>query len=148
MVGMRRSPLQVLRPRPRLRRWIDAIAPLLAFALLAAPASSALRNECDLCPSTCPMHHPRGDAAPGPAAHLHCHGKVAAHHSHSSGTNFSRPPCGNHGLVTATALPPVILTPAQLHRVIMRAERAAPRIAGTADRLSDPPDTRPPILTA
>jgi hypothetical protein len=126
----------------------------VVFALIGAPASSALRNECDLCPRTCPMHQQRARAAHGAAPHLGCHGAPAgtsrhAHHNaHGSGPSVSRAACGNHGIVPATVLPPMIL-PAALGHAVVAAARSAPLPSpGRPGRQADPPDTPPPIGAA
>jgi len=146
------SLLQRMRPHPRLRARMTALVFVLAFGLIAAPAWSALRNECDLCPPTCPMHH-RGDAAAGANPHLHCHGaqSAAPHHAaaHASPLpKVDRPPCGNHGVTPAAILPPVILTSVALQRFVLLDDSAPPIEARACPRLADPPDTPPPIAPA
>jgi hypothetical protein len=126
--------------------WI--VVPILA--LIGAPAWSALRNECDLCPRTCPMHQ-HGEPAASAGHHLGCHA-ASAHdrHAHQNaapyrGPAVTRASCGNHGILPATVLPTVLLpAPHGLPRLLARATsvRIDPR---RPDRLLEPPDTPPPI---
>jgi hypothetical protein len=123
----------------------------LIAALVGAPATSALRNECELCPRTCPMHHPQ-KPAPSTHSHLGCHAVQSGAHAtrpeHPRGPAVTRPACSTHGVVSAVVLPPVILSAVRtLPRPALT--RAAPRPDLTArGRQVDPPDTRPPIGAA
>ena len=126
---------------------------LLVLALIGAPATSALRNECSICPRTCPMHHAR-EAAEAARPQLNCHAAPAgaAHHhrpsAHTRGPAFGRATCGTHAVVAAIVLPPVIL-PAARPLPILTATQSAPRPDRTWQaRLTDPPDTPPPIAAA
>ena len=150
----------MLRPMPILhRRRARAHSPreavgvvcIVVFALIGAPASSALRNECDLCPRTCPMHLARD--AGGAPAHLGCHGNSAVPHAghgtpHRHGRSVTRPTCGNHALLPATVLPPVILPSAELAAVADDVCSAPSMVTARHGRLVDPPDTPPPITAA
>jgi hypothetical protein len=125
---------------------------MLVFGLIAAPAWSALRNDCNLCPPTCPMHHP-GKKAAAASPHLHCHGVAKSVHDHadeqaSQVPKVVRPPCGNHGVSPANVLPPVILTARPLQRVTPIDQSVPPLGACWSNRVADPPDTPPPIPTA
>ena len=151
MVRAEVSLLQRMRPRPRLRASLTALVLMLVVGLIAAPAWSALRNDCSLCPPTCPMHHPRKKPAAA-SPHLNCHGVAKAAHHHadeqkSQVPKVGRPPCGNHG-VSANILPPVILTARPLARVTPIDQSVPPLGACWSNRLADPPDTPPPITTA
>lgn len=143
------SLLQRVRPPRRLSAGTIALVLLLQLGLITAPAWSALRNECDLCPPTCPMHHPAAKAAKPANPHMHCHGTAKAAHPHGSElgpapAKMARPPCGNHGVTTATVLPPVILTAAPVQHVVTLGAAAPPIQPQRCGRLADPPDTPPP----
>lgn len=141
------SPLARLRGIGRTRGRAAARAVTLVLALLGAPASSALRSECDLCPRTCPMHQRRDAIAERPR--LNCHG--SAQHSPARthpGERIARPPCGNHGIVSATALPPIILARAPRYRVVLVTAPAPHAAFAAPQRLAEPPETPPPILPA
>jgi hypothetical protein len=135
------------------------LAVTLVLALIGAPASSAWRNACDLCPPSCPMHQHRDDAAAEAAPRMKCHGAPAGSALHETqeeqrrgangrGPSVARPPCGNHGAVSATVLPPMILPSAAPRLIVAGAERAPLSSTATHRRLADPPDTPPPILAA
>jgi hypothetical protein len=132
---------------PRALAWVLT----LIVALVGAPATSALRNECELCPRTCPMHQQR-QPAPGTHSHLGCHAVQSGAHAkrpeRQRGPAVTRPACSTHGVISAVVLPPVIL-PATRTLPRPALTRAAPqlRLAARA-RLVDPPDTRPPIGAA
>ena len=127
----------------------------VVLALVGAPAVSAVRNQCNVCPRTCPMHHDDASPQPGKAQHLKCHAAPAAsaQHEHppvkhARGSALGRATCGNHGIMPATVLPPMIL-PAAQPRVIVAMAGAAPLSDPTrCGRLADPPDTPPPITVA
>lgn len=135
-----------------------ALVITLVLALIGAPATSALRNECELCPRTCPMH--RDHAAGAETGHkMHCHAaqgtQLGTHHHGSQARaaqahcpSFARPNCGNHGTVPATVLPPVVLSAALLHWVVPTVQRAPVTDGGANGRSADPPDTPPPIDAA
>src|SRR5438045_1909370 len=102
MARAKSSLLQRMRPDARLRAHATAVVLTGVLSLIAAPGWSALRNECDLCPPTCPMHH-HANATEDDAPHLRCHG--APHGAHSAPANrlvprVDRPPCGNHGVTS------------------------------------------------
>ena len=124
----------------------------LVLALVGAPAWSALRNECDLCPRTCPMHRD-SDRQHAPNSHLGCHAVPAGtqqHHAvpHGGRPALARAACGNHGVLPATVLPPVIL-PAMQGLPTLVAQHSPSRLdPSRPDRLADPPDTPPPIAAA
>lgn len=126
---------------------------LLVLALIGAPATSALRNECSICPRTCPMHHAREEAeAARPRLNCHAAPAGAAHRhrpsEHTRGPAFGRANCGTHGLAAAIVLPPVVLQAVRPMPILV-ATRAAPWPDLTWQaRLSDPPDTPPPIAAA
>ncbi len=64
------------------------------------------------------------------------------------GPFVSRASCGNHGVVPATVLPPMLL-PAALPQMAVAAVRSDPLVSTARhDRLTDPPDTPPPIRAA
>ncbi len=146
------SLLQRMRPHPRLRTRMTALVLVVVFGLIAAPAWSALRNECDLCPPTCPMHHAGNTSAPA-SPHLHCHGaqNSTSHHAAERAPTVpkvARPPCGNHGVTSATILPPVILATVPIQRVTLLDHSAPPIRTHSCTRLTEPPDTPPPIAAA
>ena len=131
------------------------MACVVALALVSAPLPQALRGECDLCPPTCPMHrhHESGEPAHqgAHAAMPKCHGApaAAAHHGDSSkGPRVTRPPCGNHAVISGRAVPPMILPDALPQQVVTLAERNPSVDLSPHARLADPPDTRPPIRFA
>lgn len=146
-----------------LQPWRRAVslAVTLAVALLTAPLTGALGRDCQLCPPTCPMHavhQPRGES---PAPHDHatvakkptCHGVPAAQQAEQAradrhGLRLTRPPCGNHTAVAGVAVAPMILPGALPWRVVERVEPALRDARDRRDRLSEPPDTPPPILAA
>ena len=141
--------------REGFKRWSSGRGGLvvaLVLALIGAPAWSALRNECDLCPRTCPMHRD-SDPAHASNQHLGCHSAPAgAQHRHAlphgGKPAVSRAACGNHGVLPATVLPPVIL-PAVHGLPTLVAQQSPSRLESTRpDRLADPPDTPPPIVAA
>jgi len=143
----------VARLRRPERRRSAALTVTLVLALLGGPAISALRNECDLCPPTCPMHqhHEAADTTSGPRLGCHAGAAGTAHRqppTHERGAAVGRATCGNHGVVSATALPPMILpaTGPQLTTPVAGAARL--RDTAQLDRQADPPDTPPPIRTA
>jgi len=125
---------------------------MLVLALIGAPAWAALRNECDLCPRTCPMHR-QSDGPHSAHQHLGCHAASSADHQHRAGSRDGRPAvtratCGNHGVLPATVLPPVILQAVQGLPSLV-AQHSPSRLDSTPpDRLADPPDTPPPIAAA
>src|SRR5262245_48431886 len=144
--------LQRVRARTRVRRAALRVVCLLIFALIGAPASSALRHECDLCPRTCPMHLAR--AQQGGSAHLGCHGTPTdpAHHhqsaSHERAPSVARPTCGNHAVLPGTVLPPMLLPAVHVVTIAIGARRVPRRVAADYERSADPPDTPPPIDAA
>jgi hypothetical protein len=135
----------------QLRRSGDAV--VLALVLLGAPVVSALHNECDLCSPNCPMHHHQGTPN-GSASHLGCHHAAAsaARFGHSTpqanGPTVACATCGNHGLLSATGLPPMILPVASTLPTFDAPRPARVLLAGLNGRGSDPPDTPPPIGAA
>jgi hypothetical protein len=142
-----------LRPRSGDSR-LNSVVIALVVALVGAPAWGAARNECDLCPSTCPMHQHRSGDTPAPSGHLGCHGHAPGGSTHRASTAGERGPsvscatCGHHGVFPATVLPPVIL-PTALALAFSKAVHAAPLPPiPQHDRLADPPDTPPPISAA
>lgn len=127
----------------------------VVLALVGAPAVSAVRNQCNVCPRTCPMHHVDASPQPAKAAHLKCHAPAAASEhqqhipvKHARGPALGRATCGNHGIMPATVLPPMILPAAQPRLIVAMAD--APPLSNPAHcgRLADPPDTPPPITVA
>jgi hypothetical protein len=153
MASLRSAPL-LTRLRPRAGCRLNGVAIALVLALIGAPAWNATRNECDQCPSTCPMHQHRDAGAQPAATHLGCHRNTVGASAHSASATTQRSPsvscatCGHHGLFPATALPPVIL-PAPLSPLRIAVLRAIPQPPPQRPgRLSDPPDTPPPILLA
>jgi len=146
-----------------LQHWRRAVslAVTLAIALLTAPLTAAWSRDCQLCPPTCPMHAARAPRDTSTAPHGHatvaakptCHGVPAAQHAEQAradrhGIRLTRPPCGNHGAVAAVAVAPMILPGALPWRVVERIESASLDVRDVCDRLSEPPDTPPPILAA
>jgi hypothetical protein len=132
------------------------LAVTLIAALIGGPASSALRNQCDLCPRQCPMHRDRdhGDAATGRPLNCHMAPAGAGHHRHAEhqqaprGPSVTRATCGNHGVVPATVLPPMILPAALQHLVVPAVQRAQFCDDARRGRAAEPPDTPPPIDAA
>ena len=127
---------------------------ILVIALVAAPAWSALRNECGLCPPTCPMHQPHAGTQETHASHLGCHGSTASagHHdrraAHDHLPSVACATCGHHSQPPGTVLPPMILPTAHAQSVLLVVERA-PRVSiAPHHRLTEPPDTPPPIVAA
>jgi hypothetical protein len=126
----------------------------VALALVGAPAVSAVRNHCSVCPSTCPMHREATSPHPGKTPHLKCHAAPAASADappptgHGRGPALGRATCGNHGIMSVTVLPPMIL-PAAQPRVVVAVADSAPLSDPTSyGPLADPPDTPPPIAVA
>lgn len=126
----------------------------VVLALVGAPAVSAVRNECNVCPRTCPMHHEDASPQPAKGPHLRCHAAPAAsaHEQppvkHAGGPALGRATCGNHGIMPATVLPPMILPAAQARVFVAVVEAAPPSNPTRGGRLADPPDTPPPIAVA
>jgi hypothetical protein len=152
MGGSTQPLLQRIRARSRAQQRALGVVCLLVFALIGAPASNALRHECDLCPRTCPMHLARDHH--GGAGHMGCHGVAAAPgHDHGStapphGVSVTRASCGNHAILPATVLPPMILPTVQLVAVATTVNKAPQLITAHCGRSADPPDTPPPIDAA
>lgn len=123
----------------------------LVLALLGAPAVSALRSECDLCPPDCPMHQHHNGA---PGSHLGCHagGALAArlgqHGAPTHGPLLACATCGNHTLLPGTVLPPMILPSTLPPSTYVAAGVARFAEAALNSRVVDPPDTPPPIVAA
>ena len=124
---------------------------VMVLALVGAPAVGALRNECDLCPPDCPMHQQHDG---GHASHLGCHGggalttRFSAHGAAAQGPSVSCATCGNHGIMSGTVLPPMLLPnvqPLSTHATVRAARFAAEALSS---RVVDPPDTPPPIGAA
>lgn len=61
---------------------------------------------------------------------------------------MSRVTCGNHGVVPATVLPPMLLPAAHARPVVVAARSGPPPNTAPRDQLADPPDTPPPIDAA
>jgi hypothetical protein len=126
----------------------------VALALVSAPAVSAVRNQCNVCPRTCPMHHEDASPHPVKAPRLKCHAAPAAsahEHppvKHARGPALGRATCGNHGIMSATVLPPMILPAAQPRVMVAVVDAAPPPDPTGRGRLADPPDTPPPIAVA
>lgn len=154
MSGSAPSLLQHLQRRLRAERRYGGLLITLALALLGAPAWSALRNECDLCPPTCPMHRNHGAAPQAHAGHLNCHatptGGAPVHPStaHELGPSVRCATCGNHGIVPAAELPPMLLPATPAIPVVMAASLRPPLNTAPRERVADPPDTPPPIGAA
>jgi hypothetical protein len=135
------------------------LALTVVLALIGAPAVSAVRNECNLCPRTCPMHRHAGEPKES-TPRLKCHGASGGgHHGaeqepHAEGTTqhhgptLARAACGNHSIMPATALPPMILPAALARTFVPVIEPASLRDPTWRGRLADPPDTPPPIAAA
>ena len=126
----------------------------VVLALVGAPAVSAVRNQCNLCPDTCPMHREVSSPQPGKSPHLKCHAAPApsAHEAPPNrqvrGPALSRPTCGNHGIMAVTVQPPMILPAAQPRVVVAVADSAPLSDPTSCGRSADPPDTPPPIAVA
>lgn len=146
-----------LRARCAAQRRSIGLVFTLIFALIGAPATSALRHQCDLCPRQCPMHQDRDhgsakgrplDCHLGPAGTSHDHQRAQQKQARSKGPSVARATCGNHGVVPATVLPPMIL-PAVLQQLVIPAVQRAPfwHVARQG-RAAEPPDTPPPIDAA
>ena len=130
-----------------LRRAASAGA-ILAVVLICAPLPRALRAECDLCPPTCPMHHHHTHAA-DPGMSPRCHGAPNARSADTGrDPRVTRPPCGNHAAVAGLVVPPMILPSALPAPVVDGAARGPLADLAAHARLSEPPDTPPPILSA
>jgi hypothetical protein len=158
MIGSVRRTGRPQRLAAAARQRSAALVLTLVLALIGAPATSALRNECELCPRTCPMHR-NHDTGAESGQKMHCHPAQGAqlgqpHHASQPLTkqarcpSFGRPNCGNHGTIPATVLPPVVLSAALMHWVIPTAQRAPVTDSGDHGRAADPPDTPPPIAAA
>ena len=97
--------------------------------------------------------HRDSDRAQAANQHLGCHsGPAGAQHHHTiphgGRPAVTRAACGNHGVLPATVLPPVIL-PAVQGLPTLVAQHSPSRLDPTRpDRLADPPDTPPPIDAA
>lgn len=123
------------------------VALALVAALIGAPASRVARNQCDLCPPTCPMHHPEHVQPSKPS----CHGVevAAAHHgaerAHTGAPALSRPPCRDAGGTVGSAPSPMMLTtvPHAWHPSEPDGLRGTD--AAAPDRAADPPESPPPI---
>jgi hypothetical protein len=147
-----RSCLQRLRAQQR------AVAPVrlvlsLIVALVAAPAWTAVGNDCGSCSPTCPMHQHHADGQGSPAAHLGCHHSANAAPSQPGGGRADGPTvacatCGHHALLPGTVLPPVILATVRAQTVALLVEALPPRATVPPGRLADPPDPRPPTIAA
>jgi hypothetical protein len=125
----------------------------LVLALVGAPAWSALRNTCDICPRSCPMHEHGRQGASKATAHMKCHGAPAGHAEDQPSTTgrspaVTRATCGNHGVMASTVLPPMLLPAALPRLAVPAAQRAALSITTGHARNADPPDTPPPIVAA
>jgi hypothetical protein len=140
--------------RPIGRRRPIGLLLTVALALVSAPAVSAVRNQCNVCPRTCPMHHADTSPHPAKASRLKCHAPPAAsahEHppvKHARGPALGRATCGNHGIMPATVLPPMILPAVQPRVIVAVAETASPSDPTRCGRQADPPDTPPPIAVA
>jgi hypothetical protein len=146
-----------LRQRSMVLQRLQSLAAVLTLisALIGAPAISAVRNECNLCPTSCPMHQHPDDGHAKAAPPMKCHG--AKSHGdedrHTApgqprGLSIARAACGNHGLMPATALPPMLLPAVQPRLIVPVADTAPAAIATLSGRLAEPPDTPPPIRAA
>jgi hypothetical protein len=150
-MARRTTPLLMrLRPRAGAHRRLVALTLVVLLATVAAPAWSAMRNECDLCPPSCPMHH--HGSSPAGANHLHCHGAgtgaAQAQRIPSGHSLMSRTTCGNHALVSATVLPPAILTAAPAYDAVLVESEPSTTAQLVTARGIEPPDTPPPIPNA
>ena len=66
----------------------------------------------------------------------------------SRGLSIARAACGNHGLMPATVLPPMLLPAAQPRLIVPVGDSAPSAVATLSGRLAEPPDTPPPIRAA
>jgi hypothetical protein len=135
----------------RPRRHDAGLVIVLAIALLGAPAVSALRNECNLCPPDCPMHQHHNGV---PGSHLGCHGggaltaRLGQLGAPTHGPLLACATCGNHGLLPGTVLPPMIMPAAQALSAYAAAGAVRFGDGGLNSRAVNPPDTPPPIGAA
>src|SRR5262249_27485876 len=125
---------------------------VLVLALLGTSTVGLLHNECDLCPPGCPMHQHDGQQ---PGSRLGCHGGggalAARFNQHSAphhGPSVRCATCGNHGIVSAITLPPMLLPSVQPLSTLAAVRAARFAVAAPYSRVIDPPDTPPPIGTA
>jgi hypothetical protein len=93
---------------------MSALVAVLAI-LVAVPLERP--DACDVCPTDCPMHARRDDAA-SKARHLGCHrASEARSHASDAGGCTMRAGCGHHR--TATTFHAVLTPRPSVHRVIV-----------------------------
>jgi hypothetical protein len=144
-----------------LARWrrgrgrLVALALTAALALLGTPLRGALRAACDLCPPDCPMHDGANGAAPDHRAdaqrpRMRCHNAAPGGRDAvpAGQARFSKPSCGSHVALVGFDTGPMLPAGPLAWRVAPGQRAASADRCPAAGRISDPPETPPPVLRA